>query len=113
MCSKDRYVEHFPSQYIGSADASADDSGSSAIKTCIRPLCPAKAEFHDAVSSRGMYHAGSFGGDQALMVDNRQDGGFYKLGFHDRRNDFDQRLSRKDFASFRDCVDITAEMIST
>ena len=70
MGSQHRYVKHFPGQYVGSSHTSADHGGSCAVKTCIRALSPAKAEFHDAVALGGIDNPGRLGSDQALVVDN-------------------------------------------
>ena len=57
-----------------------------------------------------MYYAGSFRGDQTLMIDDRQYSGLYKLCLHNRSDNFDQRFSRKDHTSLRDGIDVSAEV---
>ena len=47
------------------------------------------------------------------MVDDIQDRSLHKLRFHHRRNDFQQRLSRKYHGSFRDRIDISGKMKSS
>ena len=108
--TEDRHVEHFSGQYIGCADTAADDGSPRTIQTCIRSLGAAQSELHDSVALCCMYYAGSFCGDQALMVDDRQYSGLYKLCLHDRSDNFDQRLSREDHTSFRNGINVSAEV---
>ena len=110
MGSQDRYVEHFSCQYIGCTYTAPYDGSSGAIQTCIRTLRAAQSEFHDSIALRGMYYAGSFRGDQTLMIDDRQYSGLYKLCLHDRRNNFDQRFSREDHAALGNGIDVSAEV---
>ena len=46
------------------------------------------------------------------MVQNVQDCGFHKLSFHDRGNDFEDRLLWEDQASFRNCVNASGKVIA-
>ena len=108
--SQNRNVKHLSGQYIRCADASADHGSPGSVQSGVRSLSPAKAKFHDSVALGSVDHAGRLGGDQALMVDDVQDGCLHQLGLHDGGDDFDQGLLRKDHASLGDGVDISAEM---
>ena len=112
MGSFDRDMEHLTGQDIGCADAPGDHGSAGAVDPGIRSLGTAKAEFHHAVSLGSMDDAGRLGGDQALMVDNIQNGGLHQLGLHDGSDDLHHGLPGKDHRSFRDGVDISCEMIA-
>ena len=55
------------------------------------------------------HHPVGFGGDQALVIDDVQQSGLNKLGFHDWRDDFDQRFLRENDCSFGNGIDITCK----
>ena len=109
MRSADRNVKKLSCQYVGSTDTATDHGSSCTVSTCIRALCTAKPEFHDSVSSGCEADAGRLGCDQTLVVDDVQDGSFYKLCLHDRCNDFDHRFTRKHDAAFRNRKNITGK----
>ena len=108
MGSLDRYVEHLAGQHVGGADAAADHGGAGTVDTGVRTLGTAQAELHDAVALGCVNDAGRLGGDQALVVDDVQDGGLHQLRLHDGRDDLDQRLPGEDDGSFGNGVDVAA-----
>ena len=112
MCSHNRHIKHLSCEYIGCTYASTDDGSSCTVKSGIRSLCPAETKFHDPISLCGVYNTGCLGSDQTLMVDDGQDRSFYKLCLHDRGNHFDERLSWENHTSFRNRINIPAEMES-
>ena len=112
MCSHNRYIKHFAGEYIGSSDASTDHSSSCSVQSRIRSLGTAKSELHDTVSLCCINNTGSFRGNQTLVIQNREDCCFNKLGLHDRSHDFQKWFSWKDDASFRNRINISAEMES-
>ena len=105
-----RHIEEFAGQDIRGADTSADHSGAGAPDAGVRTLGASETEFHDSVALCGVNDTGRLCGDQRLMVDNVQKCRFNKLGLHQWRNDLDERLSREDNRSLRNCVDIPGKM---
>ena len=109
MCSENRNVKHLAGQYVGSTGTSADHCRSGTEDSGVRTLGTAKTEFHDGIALGCVAYTCCLGGNKTLMVHNVQDGGLYKLSFHDRCDNLDHRLSREDHGSLRNCVDITGE----
>ena len=70
MGSFNRHIEHFTAEYVGSTDTSGNHGCTGAVNTCIRSLGAAQTKFHNAISLGCMDNAGSFGRNQALMVNN-------------------------------------------
>ena len=66
--------------------------------------------FHDPVAAGRVADARRFGGDQALVVDDVEDRGLNKLGFHDGRNDLYHGLSGEHKGALRNSVDTSGEM---
>ena len=110
MSSKYRHIEHFTGEYTGSTGTSANHCSAGTENTGIRSLGAAKTEFHDRVTFCCVAYTSCFGSDKALVVNDVEDCCFYKLGFHDRCNNFYKRLSWEYNSSFRDCIDITGEL---
>ena len=104
--------QYFSGEHIGGSYASTDHCGPCTVQSRIRTLRAAQTELHDTVPLCSMRYAGSLCGDQALVIDDRQDRSLHKLCLHDRSDDFDQRFPGEDYAAFRDSVDITAEVES-
>ena len=77
------HVEETRGQYVGGADAAADDRGPGAQGSRVRPLGTAQAEFHDGVSFGGVNHPGCLGGNQTLMVDQIQKRRLHELRLDD------------------------------
>ena len=57
-----------------------------------------------------MNDSGSFGGNQALVVDDIQDRRLYQLCFHNGSNNLYKGLSWEDYGAFWNGIDITGEM---
>ena len=108
MGAFDRNIKHLSGQDVAGADASGDHGGSCPVDTGIRTLGTAKTELHDAAASF-LNDTGGLGGDQALVIDDVQQSGLNKLGFHDWRDDFDQRFLRENDCSFGNGIDITCK----
>ncbi len=104
-----RHAEELPAEHVAGADAAADDSCPGPVGARVRPLGPAQAEFHDAVPSGGIADPGRLGGDQALMVDDVQDGGLHQLGLHDGGDDLDHRLPGEHDGALWNGIDIAGE----
>ena len=66
----DRNMKHLSGQYIRRADTSANHGSSRPVKSGVRPLGPAKTEFHDTSIVCRINDAGGLGGYEGLMVDN-------------------------------------------
>lgn len=62
------------------AGAAADDRCPGAEVPGFGAVGPAQAEFHDGVALGFLHDAGGLGGDEGLVVDDGQDGGFHQLG---------------------------------
>ena len=105
-----RNIEELAGQHIGGTDTAADHGSTGAVDTGVRSLRPAQTELHDTVALGSVYHAGALGGNQALVIDDIQNSGFYQLGFHNRRDYLHQRLPRKYDGSLRNRIDIAGEM---
>ena len=110
MSPQNRHVEHFSGEHIGGSYASTDHCGPCTVQSRIRTLRAAQTELHDTVPLCCMHYAGSLCGDQALVIDDRQDRSLHKLRLHDRSDDFDQRFSRKDHTTLRNRINIPAEV---
>ena len=102
-------IKHLSGQNIAGSDAAADHGRPCTIDAGIRPLRPAQSEFHDSVSSCSIADPGGLGGNQALVIDDVQNGGFHELGLHDRGNHLDHGFPGKHDASFRNGVDASGE----
>ena len=59
----DGNVEKLTAEYVGGADASADDGSSCAVNAGVRSLGAAQTKFHDAVALCSIADACSFGGN--------------------------------------------------
>ncbi len=105
----DRNVEHLSGQHIGSAYAARDHGRSGPVGARVRPLGPAQAEFHDTVPSGGIADPGRLGGDQALVVDDIEQGGLHQLGLHDRSYHLHQWLPGEHHRPLRDRVDVAGK----
>ncbi len=109
MGSLHRYVKELAGQDVGGADTAADHGSPCAVDAGVRSLGAAESEFHNAVAFCRVNHPGSLGGDEALVVDNRKNSRFDKLGLHNGGHHFYQGFSGEDYRSFRDGIDIAGE----
>jgi hypothetical protein len=105
----DGNLKQFAAENVGRANAACNDGRPCTVCTGVRALRTAKTEFHDTVSACRITDPCGFGGDEALMVDDIQDGGLHQLCLHDRRHDFHERFAREDQRAFGYRIDIAGE----
>ena len=105
-----RNLKKLSGQYIGRAYTAADHGSPGAVNTGVRSLGAAQTKLHDPVALRRIYYAGGFRGDQALVINDGQERRLHQLCFHNRSDHLYQRLSRKYHGSFRNGIDVAAEM---
>ena len=110
VSAENRHVKALAGQHVGGADTAADDGSPGAVEPCVRALCPAQAEFHDAVSARREHDAGGLCGDETLVIQNVEDGCLHKLGLHDGGNHLQDGLLGEDDRPLGDGVDISRKV---
>ena len=99
-----RYVKQLSGQHITGTDTAADHSGSRAVYAGVRTLGAAQPELHDSVTAGGVAYPGGLGSDQALVVDDIQNGSFNQLGLHNGSDNLDHGFSGEHDAPFRDGI---------
>ena len=104
-----RHVEHFAGEHVGGADTAGDHGGSGAVDSRVRSLGPAQAELHDAVALGRVDDALGLGGDQALVVDDVEQGRLHQLGLHDGGDDLHQGFPGEYDGALGDRVDIAGK----
>ena len=109
MCALDRDIEHLAAEHIGGADTARNHGSPCAVHARVRPLCAAQSEFHDAVALGRIHDTFCLGGNQALVVDDIEQGRLHQLRLHDGGNDLDQRFPWEDDGSLRNRIDITGK----
>ena len=110
MGSFDGDIKKLTAEYIGGSDTTADYCCTCTVNTRIRTLGTAKAKLHNTVTFGSITYSCCFGGNQTLVVDDVEDSSFYKLGFHNRCNDFYKRLSGEHNRSFGNGINITGKL---
>ena len=109
MSAQNRNVKHLSCEYTGSSDTSSNNCSTCAENTGIGTLGAAEAKFHNAVTLCSITYTGCFGSDETLMVHDIQDSGFHELSFHNRCDNLYHRLTGKDYGTFWNGINITAE----
>ena len=108
--ASDRYFKELAAEDIGSADTAGDDSCPGTVGTGVGALGTAQTEFHNAVTLRRVADPGGLGGDQALMVDDIEDGGLDQLRLHDGSNNFHHGFPGEHEGTFRNSVNGTGKV---